>query len=466
MLRRLLHTVTTAPRRATTVADPKFLRDRGLDHAVERELHLKPALSLKNLIKSEPSKSLPLSLIVNNKDILGIPFRPIEFVRRYPALFQEFFPGNVRIEPHVRLTDEAVSIDRDEMLVYGSDGFRKSTADRVLRLLMLCKGYEVPVRLVDRLKWDLGLPDDYIETIVPEFNHYFRVKDRRDKDLEGLLEIVCWDKDLAVSIMEKKAMKSGSGYQKGMPIVFPMSFSKEFVMDKQMKREIEEWQKLPYVSPYDNVLSLKPRSEESDKWAVAVLHELLHIFVHKKSERENVLRVGEFLRIRSRFKRALVNHPGFFYLSNKNGTYTVVPRDAYKRESLIEKHPLMEIRNKYIHLMHTVKEVQNSMNEQSTSEKPKLNEAKGNVDAENNVIDEERHVSDSEEVDSDDDADEEEVNKVKTLEGSHMTISQRRGRGSDQMSAERRRRSLLITEKRGRELSLATEKHAKLGRRF
>lgn len=309
------------------------------------------------------------------------------------------------------------------MLVYGSDGFRKSTADRVLRLLMLCKGYEVPVRLVDRLKWDLGLPDDFVETIVPEFNHYFRVKDRRDKDSAGLLELVCWDKDLAVSIMEKKAMKSGSGYQKGMPIVFPMSFSKEFVMDKQMKREIEEWQKLPYVSPYDNVLSLRPRSEESDKWAVAVLHELLHIFVHKKSERENVLQVGEFLGIRSRFKRALVNHPGIFYLSNKNGTYTVVMRDAYKRESLIEKHPLMEIRNKYIHLMHTVKEVQNSKNEQSASEKPKLNEAKGNVDAENNVIDEERHVSDSEEVDSDDDGNEEEVNKVKRFEGSHMTIS-------------------------------------------
>ncbi|GAB2236113.1 hypothetical protein Drorol1_Dr00027849, partial [Drosera rotundifolia] len=199
MLRRLLHTVTTAPRRATTVVDTKFLRDRGLDHAVERELHLKPALSLK----------------------IPPPFP-------HP-LFQEFFPGNVRIEPHVRLTDEAVSIDRDEMLVYGSDGFRKSTADRVLRLLMLCKGYEVPVRLVDRLKWDLGLADDYVKTIVPEFNHYFRVKDRRDKDSAGLLELVCWDKDLAVSIIEKKAMKSGSGYQKGMPIVFPMSFSKEFV---------------------------------------------------------------------------------------------------------------------------------------------------------------------------------------------------------------------------------------------
>ncbi|PPD72601.1 hypothetical protein GOBAR_DD30505 [Gossypium barbadense] len=33
----------------------KFVRDRGLDHAVEREKNLRPLLSVKNLIKSEPS---------------------------------------------------------------------------------------------------------------------------------------------------------------------------------------------------------------------------------------------------------------------------------------------------------------------------------------------------------------------------------------------------------------------------
>ncbi|XWS28189.1 hypothetical protein CRYUN_Cryun25bG0044200 [Craigia yunnanensis] len=44
---------------ATTI---KFVRDRGLDHAVEREKNLRPLLNVKNLIKSEPSKSLLYNL--------------------------------------------------------------------------------------------------------------------------------------------------------------------------------------------------------------------------------------------------------------------------------------------------------------------------------------------------------------------------------------------------------------------
>ncbi|GAB2214709.1 hypothetical protein Droror1_Dr00019071 [Drosera rotundifolia] len=153
------------------------------------------------------------------------------------------------------------------MLVYGSDGFRKSTADRVLRLLMLCKGYEVPVRLVDRLKWDLGLPDDYIETIVPRLGGF-------DYGEEGDEERV--------------------GVSKGMPIVFPMSFSKEFVMDKRDEEGDRGVAKLPYVSPYDNVLSPKPRSEESDKWAVAVLHERFIFLCTRRARGRMCFELGSF----------------------------------------------------------------------------------------------------------------------------------------------------------------------------
>ncbi|KAG8649210.1 hypothetical protein MANES_08G075937v8 [Manihot esculenta] len=57
----------------------KHLRDQGLNHAVWRGKHLKPMLNIKNLIKSEPAKSLPLSVITHQKDSLEIPTRPIEF---------------------------------------------------------------------------------------------------------------------------------------------------------------------------------------------------------------------------------------------------------------------------------------------------------------------------------------------------------------------------------------------------
>nr|POE62648.1 protein root primordium defective 1 [Quercus suber] len=158
------------------------------------------------------------------------------------------------------------------------------------------------------------------KTIVTEFLDCFRVVGGGNRDEDGVLELVCWSDELAVSVMEKK----GS-------IAFPMQFSRD-------------------------ASHLLPNSDESDKWTVAVLHELLHILVPKKTERDNLLLLGEYLGLRSRFKRALLQHPGIFYMSTKIGTYTVVLKEGYKRVLLVEDHPWMQMRNRYIHLMNMVKE--------------------------------------------------------------------------------------------------------------
>ena len=144
--------------------------------------------------------------------------------------------------------------------------------------------------------------------------------------------------------------------KKGQEFVFPVQFSSGFEMDKRYGRWLNQWQKLPYVSPYENAAHLSASSDESDRWVVGVLHEILNVLVPKKTEKDNVLMLGEWLGLRSRFKRALLQHPGIFYLSSKIGTQTVVLREGYKRGSLVEPHPLMNLRSQYIHLMNTVKE--------------------------------------------------------------------------------------------------------------
>ena len=410
----------------------KFIRDRGVDHAVEKEKDLKPMVNLKNLIKSEPSKSLPLSSIVESKDKLGIPFRPIEFIRKYPSIFEEYFPGNIGIHPHVRLTPEILSLDAEEQLIYDSESFKKGAADRLLKLLMLCRVNEIPLKLIDMLKWDLGLPDNYVTTLVPEFPDYFQVKQIKNSN-EGLLELVCWSDEFAVSVMEKKAFKGGLGYKKGMSLSFHMQFSKGFEMDKKLKKWISEWQKLPYISPYEDASHLQPNSDESDKWAVSVLHEFLHILVPKKTERDNLLCFGQYLGIRSRFKRALVHHPGIFYLSSKMGTYTVVLREAYKRGLLIEKHPLIEMRKKYIHLMHTVKEVLKPKNVPSSGSGKQLaakeaggkEKQQGGSDKEQ---DEEMHFAGSDDKDESGSDDEEQANSNSLKD---KRRNRRRGSGTE-----------------------------------
>ncbi|KAB5529965.1 hypothetical protein DKX38_020046 [Salix brachista] len=343
----------------------KHVRDRGLDHAVEREKHLKPVLAVKNLLKSEPSKSLPISIITQQKDFLKIPIRPIELIRRYPSVFQEFLPGGIGIHPHVKLTQQVLDLDIEEQLVYQSENYKNDVANRLLKLLMISRIDKIPLKLLDLLLWDLGLPQDCVKSLVPEFPDYFRVL--RDKNLSPGsgsdlgLELVCWSNELAVSVMEKKVKSRETSYVKGMPIEFPMQFSTGFEVDKRLKQWISDWQKLPYVSPYENAIHLGPNTDESDRWAVGVLHEVLNLSVSKKVEKDTLLCLGEWLGIRSRFKRALLHHPGIFYLSNKIGTYTAVLKEGYKRGLLVEKNPVVDIRNQYIHLMHTVVEENKSI---------------------------------------------------------------------------------------------------------
>ncbi|KAJ6379397.1 hypothetical protein OIU76_016099 [Salix suchowensis] len=290
----------------------KHVRDRGLDHAVEREKHLKPVLAVKNLIKSEPSKSLPISIITQQKDFLKIPIRPIELIRRYPSVFQEFLPGGIGIHPHVKLTQQVLDLDIEEQLVYQSENYKNDVANRLLKLLMISRIDKIPLKLLDLLLWDLGLPQDCVKSLVPEFPDYFRVL--RDKNLSPGsgsdlgLELVCWSNELAVSVMEKKVKSRETSYVKGMPIEFPMQFSTGFEVDKRLKQWISDWQKLPYVSPYENAIHLGPNTDESD--------------------------------------RRVAGDP---------------VKEGYKRGLLVEKNPVVDIRNQYIHLMHTVVEENKSI---------------------------------------------------------------------------------------------------------
>lgn len=318
-----------------------------------------------------------------------------------------------------------MELDAEEQLVYQRESYRQEAADRVLKLLMISKVLKMPLDIIDRLKWDMGLPQDFVQSIVPEFPDYFRVVDG-----EGIrvLDLVCWNSDLAKSIMERRA----ANYTKGMPIEFTMHFSKGFEMDKKLKKWINDWQKLPHISPYENGLHISQSSDESDKWAVAVLHELLNLFVSKKTDRDNMFCVGEYMGVRSRFKRALLDHPGIFYVSSKNRTHTVVLKEAFKRGSLIEQHPLMDMRNRYIHLMNTVKEEKKVITTSGSKQMKKVSDGSENqreVEDENEDEDDADGMSDSEVEDDDEDDefedDEENDNVKRTRTRAHKNASPR-----------------------------------------
>ncbi|RVW91916.1 Protein WHAT'S THIS FACTOR 1-like [Vitis vinifera] len=339
-------------RRSFGDATIKRVRDRGLEHAVEKERSLKPMLNIKNLIKSEPSK--------------------------FPSIFEEFLPGGIKIHPHVRLTPEVLSLDGEELSIFQTENYRKQAADRLLKLLMLSRINKIPLTIVDRLKWDLGLPQDYVETLVPEFPDYFQVTSAEDhfSGSRGMrvLELVCWSNELAISVMEKKAMAGQGGFEKGMAIAFPLHFSRGFEMDKKMKKWVDEWQKLVYISPYENASHLPPKSDESDKWAVGLLHELLHL-----------------LFLRRQIKRIYCT-----------GMHTVLLKEAYKRDLLIEKHPLME------------------MSDASGEKSEQVEDAESGEEYEGELH------SDVEEASDDDYDDEDEDDEIETHRDAHQNVAANR----------------------------------------
>ncbi|KAL4574250.1 hypothetical protein LXL04_021078 [Taraxacum kok-saghyz] len=222
--------------------------------------------------------------------------------------------------------------------------------------------------------WPGGGPD--------ESRWWLKASRQNDEEVDSSgdeLKLVCWSDKLAS--LEQKSTTS-----------FPLQYSRGFVIDKKFQKWVDDWQKLPDISPYENAFLLQAKSDESDRWTVAILHEILHILVPKKTEKDNLLILGEYLGLRSRFKKALLQHPGIFYVSSKLHTHTVVLREAYKRDLLISKpqHPLMALRSNYIHLMYTVKDQTKSKNAEAGTKKQKP-----------------RQVSNEEEEDDDDEDDEE-----------------------------------------------------------
>ncbi|KAG6469341.1 hypothetical protein ZIOFF_074055 [Zingiber officinale] len=366
-LRRFLGRLPLAqPHRTFVDARVTWVRDRGLDHAVEKEKYLQPFHALKDFLllpssaSSSPSSSGPsltLTSISAHAAQLHLPFRPIRFIRLFPsALIEESPPPSSGVPPHpvIRPTDELVRLHEDEQRAL--EAARPDSADRLLRLLMIARRRRLPLTLIDRLRWDLGLPRDYARSILPDYPDYFQIVPSTSGVPGALdLELVLYRKDLAVSAMERYAMKFG-GYKKGMSLPFPLHFSRGFDLQKKVRNWLDEWQKLPYISPYEDASHLKPKSDLAEKWTVAVLHEVLNLLVPKKTEKENLILLGEHIGLPPGLTKVITHHPGIFYVSNKLRTHTVVLREAYRRDLLVEKHPLMGLRYQYSHLMHKGKE--------------------------------------------------------------------------------------------------------------
>ncbi|XVF75975.1 hypothetical protein PTKIN_Ptkin13bG0230600 [Pterospermum kingtungense] len=231
------------------------------------------------------------------------------------------------------------------------------TVERLSRVLMMTKSKIVPLQSLYPLKWDLGLPDNFEKVLIPKYpDHFSFVK--APTGVAALL-LVKWRDEYAVSALERSNEGGDTGdeyrqFKRGQTtLAFPMNFPRGYGAQKKVRAWMEEFQKLPYISPYEDSRHIDPNSELMEKRAVGVLHEFLSLTIHKKTKRNYLRSLREELNIPHKFTRLFTRYPGIFYLSLKCKTTTVALKEGYRRGKLVNPHPLVRLREKFYHIMRT-----------------------------------------------------------------------------------------------------------------
>ncbi|XP_020215639.1 protein WHAT'S THIS FACTOR 9, mitochondrial [Cajanus cajan] len=330
----------------------KWVKDRTLDAVVAGQRDLKAAGILVSIIYSSSECCLPIYHLSRHRGQLGLPgdLKLSTFIRRYPNIFIESYfrdTGGSPV-PCFSLSPEALELHREEINILRQS--QLELRDRLCKLLMLTSDGVLPLQTIDQLKWDLGLPYDYQHSFIrnhPERFSYVHLPD----DRVGL-KLLFWDDKLAISELQKNAfLQQKADDIKIGSLAFPISFTRGFGLKRKCMEWLKEWQKLPYTSPYINASHLDPRTDVFEKRIVGVFHELLHLTLHKQTERKNVSNLRTPLALPQKFTKAFERHPGIFYISKKSDTQTVVLREAYNGLEPVQKHPLVQIREEFASLL-------------------------------------------------------------------------------------------------------------------
>ncbi|KAJ4849581.1 hypothetical protein Tsubulata_019346 [Turnera subulata] len=333
----------------------KWVKNRSLDHIIDRETDLKAACLLKDAIKRSPTGFLTAKSVADWQKLLGLTVPVLRFMRRYPTLFNEFPHSQYANLPCFRLTDTALLLDSQEQSIHQSH--ESDTVERLCRVLMMTKSRTLPLQSLHPLKWDLGLPDNFDKVLIPNHPDYFRFV--KASNGAACLQLVKWREEFTVSALQKgnEGNTTGGEYRQfnrgPAPLIFPMSFPRGYGAQKKVKAWMEEFQKLPYISPYEDSRRIDPNSELMEKRVVGVLHELLSLTIHKKTKRNYLRSLRDELILPHKFTRLFTRYPGIFYLSLKCKTTTVALREGYQRGKLVNPHPIARLRDKFYHVMRT-----------------------------------------------------------------------------------------------------------------
>ncbi|EOY16693.1 Ubiquitin carboxyl-terminal hydrolase family protein [Theobroma cacao] len=312
-------------------------KDLVLESALSRNRRWIVNNQIKNIILRYPNQVAPLKHLQKKFKTLDLQGKALNWLRKYPCCFEVYLEND---EYHCRLTKRMMHLVEEEESV--KDMQEPVFVQKLAKLLMMSMNQRLNVMKLNELKHSFGFPDDYVIRILPKYPDMFRLVNSSWRKSSMEIELLAWSPDLAVSAVEASAQKQG------LEPCFSCSLPSTWVKSWQ---RFQEFNAIPYISPYSNSRGLEEGSKEMEKRIVCVVHELLSLTLWKKL---SIVKLGHFKRefaLPVKLNVLLLKHPGIFYVSNKYQIYTVLLRESYNGPELVHKDPLVIVKNKFGELM-------------------------------------------------------------------------------------------------------------------
>lgn len=326
-------------------------KDWKLDKAIENDKRYKRCARVIKEVLNEPGQAIPLRYLDKRREKLRLNVGVKTFINNNPGLFDTYY-DRIRpksdLVPFLRPSKRLRNFLEEEKRIY--DENEELVVSKLCKLLMMSRYKVISVDKLVHVKREFGLPNDFLVNLVRKYSNYFRLTGSPGEG-QSFLELVEWNPEFAKSVIEQRAEEdsqlTGIRVRPNFNYKLPPGFS----LRKEMREWVRDWLELDYISPYEDVSHLEQASREMEKRMVAVLHELLSLSLLK---RVPVPILGKFTndyRFSNAFSSAFTRHSGIFYVSLKGGIKTAVLREAYKSDELIDKDPLLGIKDKFVELL-------------------------------------------------------------------------------------------------------------------
>ncbi|XP_024518872.1 protein WHAT'S THIS FACTOR 1 homolog [Selaginella moellendorffii] len=329
-------------------ATVKRTKDYVLDKVVEREKKVKVVNKVKNILVKQPGKVMSLRDLGRYRHYIGLQAkrRFVSLLRKFPGVFIIFEEGAGCM--YCRLTASAEAQYKEEMELRKQ--LEDSAVFRLRKFLMMSVDRRILVSKIIHLRHDLGLSDGFHTQFPAKYPEYFKLVDTA---MGPALEVNKWDPELAVTFEQKKLEATPQeDYEEitvsGRVPKFPrLTLPRGYKLPRKEKEKLLKFQQVPLLSPYDDSRDLNPASKQAEKRAVALVQELLHLTLEKKTLVDHLTHFRSDFKFSQRLRGMLIRHPEIFYVSFKGQRDSVFLREAYNENSqLLEKDPLVLAKEK------------------------------------------------------------------------------------------------------------------------